>query len=509
MNTSILIVEDEGLIAIDLKRKLEQAGYFVPTIADCAEDAISGVEKHRPQLVMMDIRLRGEQDGIQTADQIRRLFQIPVMYVTAHADRETLERAKITEPFGYIVKPFHSVDFRAQIEMALWKHQMEIRLRTSEAWLSAICRNVADALISSDTDGRIAFMNGPASKLTGWDWREARGKPLLEVFQVFEEATGLPVLHPLEAIYDGREVASNARTFKLRSRNGDDSALVEARLSANYDENSLLGIIVVFREVTERRRSEEQFRQLQKMNALSQMATGLGKDLDDSQRHMEGAMAKLVAGLELTQESSGLLAEVQKRVSHQEAMVAQLIRLGGNDTRKAAAVDLNAVITEMSPKLTRSLGIGRSLNLQLQPEIPAIEVDPEELRETLLRLIVNARNATPDGGLAEISTTESEDSDGRKSVRLTIWDNGKSVRANARERIFDPYFESRPGIGSPGFSLALAYHFATLSGGTMEVESGSNDGTAYVMNFPAVDRPSEHVPIPAGVTESQTLGASA
>jgi len=410
MNTSILIVEDEGLIAIDLKRKLEQAGYFVPTIADCAEDAISGVEKHRPQLVMMDIRLRGEQDGIQTADQIRRLFQIPVMYVTAHADRETLERAKITEPFGYIVKPFHSVDFRAQIEMALWKHQMEIRLRTSEAWLSAICRNVADALISSDTDGRIAFMNGPASKLTGWDWREARGKPLLEVFQVFEEATGLPVLHPLEAIYDGREVASNARTFKLRSRNGDDSALVEARLSANYDENSLLGIIVVFREVTERRRSEEQFRQLQKMNALSQMATGLGKDLDDSQRHMEGAMAKLVAGLELTQESSGLLAEVQKRVSHQEAMVAQLIRLGGNDTRKAAAVDLNAVITEMSPKLTRSLGIGRSLNLQLQPEIPAIEVDPEELRETLLRLIVNARNATPDGGLAEISTTESEDS---------------------------------------------------------------------------------------------------
>ena len=192
-----------------------------------------------------------------------------------------------------------------------------------------------------------------------------------------------------------------------------------------------------------------------------------------------------------------------------EDRVAQLIRLGGNDTRKAAAVDLNAVITEMSPKLTRSLGIGRSLNLQLQPEIPAIEVDPEELRETLLRLIVNARNATPDGGLAEISTTESEDSDGRKSVRLTIWDNGKSVRANARERIFDPYFESRPGIGSPGFSLALAYHFATLSGGTMEVESGSNDGTAYVMNFPAVDRPSEHVPIPAGVTESQTLGASA
>src|ERR1700721_278985 len=160
--------------------------------------------------------------------------------------------------------------------MAIWKHQMEQKLRVSEAWLSAICRNVADALISSDRNGRIAFMNEPASKLPGWDWREARGKPLLEVFQVFEEATGLPVVHPLEAIYDGREIVPNARTFKLRNRNGDDSAVVEARLSSNYDEKSLLGIIVVFREVTERRKTEGQYRQLKKMNAGPGMAAAPG-----------------------------------------------------------------------------------------------------------------------------------------------------------------------------------------------------------------------------------------
>jgi len=508
MTTSVLIVEDEGLIAMDLKRKLEQSGYFVPMIADCAEEAISGVERHRPNLVLMDIRLRGEQDGIQTAGQIRRLFHLPVMYVTAHADRETLERAKITEPFGYIVKPFHGVDFRAQIEMAIWKHQMEQKLRTSEAWLSAICRNVADALISSDSNGRIAFMNGPASKLTGWDWKEARDKPLLEVFQVFEEATGLPVVHPLEAIYDGREVASNARAFRLRNRNGDDSALVEARLSANYDDGSLLGVIVVFREVTERRKAEEQYRQLQKMNAVTLMATGLGRELDDSLRHMDGAMAKLVARLQLSEESSGLLAEIQKRVTHQHAVSAQLIRLGGTDTPKAVPVDLNEVIMELLPNLTRSLGIGRSLNLHLQQEIPAIHVDPVELRATLIRLVVNARNATPDGGLAEIFTG-SFDSAEQTNVRLTVWDNGKSIRANAKERIFDPYFESRPGIGSPGFALALAYHFATLNGGTMEVESGSNEGTAYLLNFPAAEHPIVNTPDASGYGNAQTLGASA
>ena len=110
MKTRILIVEDEGLIALDLKKRLEQAGYVVPAIEDNAPDALLAVENLQPDLVLMDIRLRGPRDGIEAADEIRRRFCLPVMFVTAHADRETLDRASITEPFGYIVKPFHSVE---------------------------------------------------------------------------------------------------------------------------------------------------------------------------------------------------------------------------------------------------------------------------------------------------------------------------------------------------------------------------------------------------------------
>ena len=94
MNAEILIVEDEGLIAIDLKKKLEQAGYSVLAIVDNSEDALSSVEVLRPSLVLMDIRLRGPIDGVETADQIRRRFHVPVIFVTAHADRETLNRAR-------------------------------------------------------------------------------------------------------------------------------------------------------------------------------------------------------------------------------------------------------------------------------------------------------------------------------------------------------------------------------------------------------------------------------
>jgi two-component system, cell cycle sensor histidine kinase and response regulator CckA len=485
MNTSILIVEDEGLIALDLKKKLEQVGYTVPMVVDNSDDAIIGVESLRPSLVLMDIRLRGPRDGIDTADQIRRQFHVPVMFVTAHADRETLERARITEPFGYIVKPFHSVDFRAQIEMALWKHKMEQKLRISEAWLSTTFRNVADALIATDREGNIAFMNAPAAELTGWECDASKGKPLLDVFQVFDETTNLPVVNPLDDIYDGRELHTGPRGFKLKKGDGSDSILVEAELSANRDEGLLLGIIVVFRDVTARRKAEKQHQQLQKMNSLALMATGLGRELAESQRRMDNSLKQLIS------QSSGstlrLLGDAFYLSAYQQSVVQQLIALGRTDPGKIGPVDLNEVLTEMEVKVRKALGTSRTLNMKLEPGIPVIKTDPVDLRENLFRLVADARDAMPDGGVMEIFTMATVSADIGPSVQLAIRDTGKGIRANTEGRVFDPYFQSRHGKGNPGFSLALVYQFVALSGGSIGVESAPGAGIAYVLNFPASD----------------------
>jgi len=483
--TNIILVEDEGLVAQDLKRRLEQAGYNVPLIADTAVGALLGVEHLRPQLVLMDIRLRGPQDGIETADQIRRRFQVPVMYVTAHADKETLERARITEPFGYIVKPFHNVDFRAQIEMALWKHQMEQKLRISEAWLSATFRNVADALIATDRDGNIAFMNTHAAVLTGWDWREAKAKPLLEVFQVFEESTGLPAVHPIEALYDGREVTTDPRTFELRPRDGKNLVYVEAELSANRDDESLLGIIVVFRDITERRRAEKQNLRLQKMNSLALMAIGLGRELAESQAVIDQTLQQLIARSKGS--SLHMLGDVYQRSAEQQSIIQQLIALGKAETRPATAVDLNMILNELEPKFLKALGSRRTMTMYLQPGIPLIQADLQDLRESLLRLVVNARQALPDGRDVEISTRSIKAVNSNFGVQLSIRDTGKGIRASAKERIFDPYFQSRAGGKNPGFSLALVYQFVALSGGFIDVENAPGGGVAYLLSFPSAD----------------------
>jgi two-component system, cell cycle sensor histidine kinase and response regulator CckA len=487
MDTSILIVEDEGLIALDLKRKLEQVGYIVPMIADNANDALLGVESLRPDLVLMDIRLQGPQDGVEAADQIRRQFHVPVMFVTAHADKETLDRARITEPFGYIVKPFHGVDFRPQIEIALWKHKMEQKLRVSEAWLSTTFRNVADALIATDSEGNIAFMNTPAAQLTGWDCAESKGKPLLDVFQVFDEITNLPVVHPLDDIYDGRELATGPRTLKLTQRGGEEPILVEAELSANRDEGSLLGVIVVFRDVTLRRNAEKQHRQLQKMNSLALMAIGLGRELAESQRRMDNSLKQLIA--QSAGSSLRLLGDVFYLSAYQQSVVQQLIALGKTDPGKVAVIDLNVVLREMEVKFRKALGTLRSLNMKLPPGIPPIKADLVDLRENLFRLVIDARDAMPDGGVVEISTTTNTSADNKNNVLVSIRDTGKGIRANAEDRVFDPYYQSRPGKGNPGFSLALVYQFVALSGGSIRVESAPGEGTAYLLSFPVAEVP--------------------
>ncbi len=124
-NEKILIVEDEGIVTLHIRNTIERLGYTVAGTAASGDDAIMQAMEKRPDLVLMDIVLKGVVDGIDAADKIRALFSIPVIYLTAHTDENTLRRAKITEPFGYIVKPFRERDLLIAIAFALYKSKME------------------------------------------------------------------------------------------------------------------------------------------------------------------------------------------------------------------------------------------------------------------------------------------------------------------------------------------------------------------------------------------------
>src|SRR5262245_27333331 len=119
----VLVVEDEAVVAINLQERLERLGYEVPALAACGEEAVRLAATVEPDLVLMDIRLKGSMDGIEAAEEIRRRYHRPVIYLTAYADEATLRRAQVTEPFGYLLKPFREPELYTCIEMALYKHR--------------------------------------------------------------------------------------------------------------------------------------------------------------------------------------------------------------------------------------------------------------------------------------------------------------------------------------------------------------------------------------------------
>ncbi len=145
---TILVVEDESIVAKDIQNSLRKLGYNVPVAVSSGEEAIVAADENKPDLVLMDIMLKGELSGIEAADQIRQRFDIPVIYLTAYADESTLAKAKITEPYGYIIKPFKEIDLHTSIEMALYKHSKEKEVRKERDLFSSIVfdKNATDCV---------------------------------------------------------------------------------------------------------------------------------------------------------------------------------------------------------------------------------------------------------------------------------------------------------------------------------------------------------------------------
>lgn len=132
----ILVVEDEAIVAKDLQYRLIKFGYAVPAIASSGEEAINKAVELSPDIVLMDIKLKGVMDGIEAAQEIYKRLDIPVIYLTAYADENTLERAKITEPFGYLLKPFKEKELQTNIEITLTKHALERQLKANKnGWM--------------------------------------------------------------------------------------------------------------------------------------------------------------------------------------------------------------------------------------------------------------------------------------------------------------------------------------------------------------------------------------
>lgn len=257
----IMVVEDEGIIAQDIKNCLEGLGYIVPDVVFTGREAISRAEELRPDLVLMDIVLKGDIDGIETAAEIRKKYNIPIVYLTAYEDDRTLKRAKMTEPLGYILKPFEERYLRSSIEMALYKHQMETKLKENERWLSAILKSVGDAVIVTDQFGFIKFLNPVAEVLTGWTLHEVAGKRIYELLLLLDEDTREPMQNPIERVLAENIVIGRSNHTVLIARDGREISIDHSSSPLRDDKGRLTGAVLIIQDITERKISETALRE--------------------------------------------------------------------------------------------------------------------------------------------------------------------------------------------------------------------------------------------------------
>ncbi|MCE8426223.1 MAG: response regulator [Candidatus Methanoperedens sp.] len=182
--TQILVVEDESIVAEDIKRSLQMLGYVVPSIVSTGEMAIKKVEELHPDLVMMDIMLKGKMDGIEAAGQIHAKYNIPIVYLTAFSDDKILERAKVTEPLGYIIKPFKERELYITIEMALFKHDVQKKLKESKEFYESILEGIVTGVWVTDGNDVIIFANRGMNAVAGINPQQLLGTRI-DDFQEF------------------------------------------------------------------------------------------------------------------------------------------------------------------------------------------------------------------------------------------------------------------------------------------------------------------------------------
>jgi len=252
----ILIVEDEIVIAMDIQQILEKMGYVVVDMALTGEKAIEIIETTYPDLVLMDIKLEGSMDGIETAQKINKRFDIPVIYLTAYSDDQTIERAKITEPFGYILKPLQKNELHSAIDIALYKHKTEKQLRQSEQWLSTILQSISDGVITTDKNGDVTFINPVAESLTGWEKEKTLGVDIESVFQVVDEKTNVSVKNHLDRIIKTDTEGITGDHLLIISKNGKKTPIDCTITPINDLKANILGFIFVFHDVTKYRQAE-------------------------------------------------------------------------------------------------------------------------------------------------------------------------------------------------------------------------------------------------------------
>jgi PAS domain S-box-containing protein len=490
---TILIVEDERIVAKDLQQTLSGMGYTVLGLAASGEEALARAQPQRPDLVLMDIRIKGKLDGIETAELLRRQCSAPVVYLTAHADEATLERAKKTEPYGYVLKPVKAAELRSVIEIALFKHTMERQLRERERWFSTTLRSIADAVLTVDLAGQVTFMNGAAEQLTGVQLQEALGRPAREVLSLQEPASA-----PLEqALAQGRPITLKQAVL---APPGAGTRLVSHSASPVVDGGQTLGAVMVFRDITEQKLQQKQLELSDRLASLGTMAAGVAHEVNNplavivvNSTHIQEVLSKALASLGSGEPADGDLLRALQSAQQAQAeigvsahrigrLVSDLRAFSRPDSEPAGTADVARAVAWALRATSQEFLHRASVRCAVQ-EVPPVAMDESRLGRVLVQLLLNAAQALPAGAPDAQQVLLAARLDGER-VLLEVHDTGCGMSPEVLDRAFEPFFTTRAAEGGTGLGLSVCRELVLAAGGEVAAQSQLGSGSTLRVWLP-------------------------
>lgn len=467
---NIMIIEDETIIAKDIENILVNNGYNISGIFSRAEDAIESLKTSFPDLILMDVVLKGDLDGIEAADLIKRKVHIPIIFITAYADDITISRIKKTDPYGYFLKPFEEKELQTWIETTLHKFRSEKHNKINEKLIYSILNNIHDGVIAFENSGKIIYMNNAAENITGWENSDAMGNKLSSILN--DDSFNAKVENLFRKGPTGKHPSGK---FTLLNKNKKHS---EIEFSLTY-----------FNEIT----SAVIFKITSGLNRIDE----LEKKLDDSYKEAENfayfASHDLQEPLRMVASYVQLLKKRYSNKLDKEAEEFIDFSVSGANRMKnliddlllysrinlkhfnPKEVDCSKLVSEISDKIT---GSWKQSNPIIKHEnLPVVTADSDQLYQLFYHLITNSvKFNISKQPLVEIKC-EHHDSD----WMFTISDNGIGIEKQYYEKIFEAFqrLHNHKDYPGTGIGLAVCKKIVEMHDGNIRVDSKPEKGTTF------------------------------
>ena len=501
----ILVVEDDRVVARDIQQQLKRIGHQIVGTTARGEEAVDLALESQPDLILMDIRLEGALDGIDAARQIRESCHVPVVFLTAYADDETVRRASQSEPFGYLLKPFEDSQLRTVIEMALYKHSAERKLRESERLYAATLSSIGEAVIATDKLANITFLNPVAEALTGWVRADAIGHHITVVYHTISEESRDPVENPVvRALQSGAAAGLPAHTVLL-ARDGRELPIDDSASPIIDEHGEICGAVLVFRDLTHRNQVEDRLRVAHEMLVRAGRLTSMGELTVSIAHEVTQPLMAIVTNAatclrwlgdsQFNVDEARRAAERIVRDGHRAGDVIASIRsLAQKSTPARVQLDLHEAVLEVLALMRNELRRnGVSTETELSPEVGLVLADRVQLQQVVLNLIMNGveamRTAPAPLRHLQICTHRAD----LEHVLVTIADAGGGIDPANSERVFDAFFTTKPeGLG---IGLSICRSIVEAHGGRLWASPNEPRGSIFSFTLPTAHQNGSNGPL--------------